>query len=109
MSGKSATNATDIHLFYFLIALHIHRLYYSLVFQEHHNNVSRETLLQSSPTPFALQYGIISLQYAPFFYPTFPLFRFQLSPFPPPKAHQYTKKSIDFAISQLISTFALST
>lgn len=32
-----------------------------------------------------------------------------MPPFPPPKAHQYTKKSIDFAISHLISTFALST
>lgn len=38
-----------------------------------------------------------------------PLFRFQFSPFPPTKAHQPTKKSIDFAISHLISTFALST
>lgn len=38
-----------------------------------------------------------------------PLFRFQLSPFPPKKPHQPTKKSIDFAISHLISTFALST
>ena len=66
MSAKSATNATDIYLFYFLIALHIHHLYYSLVFQEHRNNVSRETLLPPSPTPFALQYGVISLQHAPF-------------------------------------------
>lgn len=31
--GKSATNATDIHLFCFLMALHIHHLYYPLVFQ----------------------------------------------------------------------------
>lgn len=64
--GKSATNATHIHLFCFLIALHLHHLYYSLVFQEHCNNVSRETLLHSSPTPFALQYGVISLQILPF-------------------------------------------
>ena len=64
--GKSATNANHIHLFCFLIALHIHHLYYSLVFQQHRNNVSRETLLQSSPTPFAVQYGVISWQHAPF-------------------------------------------
>ena len=82
--GKSATNATDIHLFYFLMALHIHHLYYSLVFQEHHNNVSRETLLQSSSTLFALQYGVISLQHAPlsillslFLDSASPLFRLQ--------------------------------
>lgn len=44
----------------------------------------------------------------PLFYPTFPLFRFHFSPFPPTKSHPSTKKSIDFAISHLISTFALS-
>lgn len=84
MSGKSATNATDIHLFYFLIALHLHHLYYSLVFQEHRNNVSRETLLQSSLSPFAVQYGVISLQHTPFstllplfLDPSSPLFRLQ--------------------------------
>ncbi len=66
MWAKAQQTPTDIHLFCFLMALHIHHLYYSLVFQQHRNNVSRETLLQSSPTPFALQYGGISLQHAPF-------------------------------------------
>lgn len=84
MSGKSATNANHIHLFCFLIVLHIHHLYYSLVFQQYRNNVSRETLLQSSPTPFAVQYEVISLQHASFstllslfLDSSFPLFRLQ--------------------------------